>query len=130
MTLFYFRKRRLTRPREHTEVAVGSIHEYLTGISKQVRNGTTKLEDFIVYRVSKLSRSTQPRKFLITATPKTTLTKFGERGRSSEWFGGHYSPLFQLCTDELDYEHYLSQKLLPPSSLCATLSKEPIELGW
>ena len=48
-------------------MVVESIHEYLTSISEQVRNGTTKLEDFIVFKVSKLSRSSQ-REFLITAT--------------------------------------------------------------
>jgi len=52
---------------EPTEVVVESIHEYLTSISEQVQNGTTKLEDFNVFKVSKLSRSSW-REFLNTAT--------------------------------------------------------------
>jgi len=52
---------------EPTEVVVESIHEYLMSISEQVQNGTTKLEDFNVFKVSKLSQSSW-REFLNTAT--------------------------------------------------------------
>lgn len=35
-----------------TEIVVENIHEYLTTIGENVRSGKTKLEDFIVHKVS------------------------------------------------------------------------------
>lgn len=36
---------------EEAEVAVERIHEYLTAIGQNVRNGTVSLDDFVIFKV-------------------------------------------------------------------------------
>ena len=36
---------------EEAEVVVEHIHEYLTAIGQNVRNGTVNLDDFIIFKV-------------------------------------------------------------------------------
>jgi hypothetical protein len=37
---------------EPTEIVVENIHEYLTTVGENVRNGSTKLEEFIIFKAS------------------------------------------------------------------------------
>ena len=36
---------------EPTEIVVGNIHEYLTKMGKDIRNGSIKLDEFIIFKV-------------------------------------------------------------------------------
>ncbi|KAK0203170.1 hypothetical protein DFS33DRAFT_1345437 [Desarmillaria ectypa] len=130
---------------EATEVVVEQIHEYLTTIGKNVREGKVKLDDFIIFKRLGKNPEEYPK---IHGLPHVQVAlKMKARGGSAR--AGDVIPyIFCLAEGEesvktgqadrarhpdelrkagselkIDYEQYLSQQILPPiERLC-----DPIE---
>ncbi|TFK51987.1 hypothetical protein OE88DRAFT_1658731 [Heliocybe sulcata] len=130
---------------EETEIVVERIHEYLSTIGTQVREGKIKLDEFIVFKrlgknpedypdgksqphvqvalrmktrgASARSGDVIPYVFCLGADGETAKTGQADRAR-------HPDEVRKAGSDcKIDYEFYLSQQVLPPiERLC-----EPIE---
>ncbi|KAI0630777.1 hypothetical protein C8Q77DRAFT_225853 [Trametes polyzona] len=130
---------------EATENVVENIHEYLTTVGENVRAGKIKLEEFIIYkRLGKNPEDypdakSQPHVQVALRMKARGLTAragdvipyvfcLGETGESSKTAQADkakHPDEVRRESDKLkiDYEHYLSQQILPPiERLC-----EPIE---
>ncbi|KAI0731115.1 hypothetical protein C8Q76DRAFT_644698 [Earliella scabrosa] len=130
---------------EATETVVENIHEYLTTIGEQVRGGKIKLDEFIIYkRLGKNPEDypdakSQPHvqvALRLKAKGGTSragdvipyvfcLGENGETSKSAQADRAKHPDEVRRESDKLkiDYEHYLSQQVLPPiERLC-----DPIE---
>ncbi|KAI0793848.1 DNA polymerase alpha catalytic subunit [Fomes fomentarius] len=130
---------------ETTETVVENIHEYLTTIGEQVRAGKIKLEEFIIHkRLGKNPEDypdakSQPHvqvALRLKAKGGTAragdvipyvfcLGETGETAKSAQADRAKHPDEVRRESDKLkiDYEHYLSQQVLPPiERLC-----DPIE---
>ncbi|TFK39510.1 DNA polymerase alpha catalytic subunit [Crucibulum laeve] len=130
---------------EATENVVENIHEYLTTISENVRGGKVKVEDFIVFK--RLGKN--PEDYPDAKSQPHVQVALRMKTRGGTAHSGDVIPyIFCLAEGEesaksaqadrakhpdelrragaelkIDYEHYLSQQVLPPiERLC-----EPIE---
>ncbi|KAF8624027.1 hypothetical protein AX17_007233 [Amanita inopinata Kibby_2008] len=126
-----------------TEIVVEKIHEYLTTISDNVRSGRTMLEDFIIHkRLGKNPEEypdakSQPHvQVALRMKAKGGTAKIGdvipyvfcvaegeESAKTAQADRAKHPDEVRRSNLKVDYEHYLSQQVLPPiERLC-----EPIE---
>ncbi|KAF5362489.1 hypothetical protein D9756_002711 [Leucocoprinus leucothites] len=128
-----------------TEIVVENIHEYLTTVGENVRNGSTKLEELIIFK--RLGKN--PEDYPDAKSQPHVQVALRMKGRGGSARAGDVIPyVFCLKEDEessksaqaerakhpdevrkateelkIDYDYYLSQQVLPPiERLC-----EPIE---
>lgn len=130
---------------EEAEVAVERIHDYLTAIGQNVRNGTVGLDDFIIFK--RLGKNPEDYPDAKSQPHVQVALRMKTRGQSAK--SGDVVPyIFCLAEGEvssktaqadrayhpdeirrsdgklvIDFDHYLSQQILPPiERLC-----DPIE---
>ncbi|KXN86712.1 DNA polymerase alpha catalytic subunit [Leucoagaricus sp. SymC.cos] len=130
---------------EATEIVVENIHEYLTTIGENVRNGSTKLEEFIIFK--RLGKNPEDYPDAKSQPHVQVALRMKSKGGSAR--AGDVIP-YVFCIKEgedssksaqadrakhpdevkkgageikIDYDYYLSQQVLPPiERLC-----DPIE---
>ncbi|PFH53233.1 hypothetical protein AMATHDRAFT_54925 [Amanita thiersii Skay4041] len=126
-----------------TETAIENIHEYLTSVGENVRNGKVRLEDFIIFKRLGKNPDDYPdgkslphvqvalRMKAKGGTAKTgdvipyifCIAEGEEPAKTAQAERAKHPDEVRRSTLKVDYEHYLSQQVLPPiERLC-----EPIE---
>ncbi|CCA69546.1 related to POL1-DNA-directed DNA polymerase alpha, 180 KD subunit [Serendipita indica DSM 11827] len=130
---------------EETEVVVEKIHDYLTAIGQNVRNGSVQLDDYTIFK--RLGKNPEDYPDAKTQPHVQVALRMKAKGQSAK--AGDVIPyIFCLADDgtssktaqadrafhpddirrsggqlKIDFEHYLSQQILPPiERLC-----DPIE---
>ncbi|KAF8813033.1 DNA polymerase alpha catalytic subunit [Phlegmacium glaucopus] len=129
---------------EDTELVVGNIHEYLTNIGENIRNGSIKLDEFIIFK--RLGKNPEDYPDAKSQPHVQVALRLKQKGGSAR--SGDVIP-YVFCISEgeesaktaqadrakhpdevrrgldlrIDYDYYLSNQILPPiERLC-----EPIE---
>ncbi|KAM6489911.1 hypothetical protein JOM56_014723 [Amanita muscaria] len=113
-----------------TEVVVENIHEYLTTVGENVRSGKVKLDDFFIYK-SQPHVQVALRLKAKGGTAKTgdvisyifCIAEGEDSAKTAQADRAKHPDEVRKSNLQVDYEHYLSQQILPPiERLC-----EPIE---